>query len=734
VNLRQSRRKEAAYAVDPGLACLIMVCEYYARRGHSDIYDAVTKGNLTAGSLPEVSVVAERIGFRTRLESLRIDDLRRHVPLPCIVQLQGKGFVVLYPGFRMKGGRRIRYRKPGCGFASRDVGEFLTAWESNPAKQRTGYGLVLLLEPAFRFYADDKTTGISWRTVVQYFRGWKWYLVCIILSFILTSLIQLMVPFLMQGIVDVGIGYRSISFVVAALLAQLMLLFSRLGVDFIRSYLLFQLSRIVNLSILSDFWIKLSHLPISNFDVYRPGDIMQRLDDNRNIRNIITGQFFNTFFSAVDFFIFSIVLVFYNLEIFLVFLAAVTCYIFWIRAFLPVRRKLNTATFHASAKENDATLQFVQGMHEIKLQNIQQQKRWGWEDRHVRIFRLNLKSLLYARLEDSGTLILNQGKDIVVTFIVVKLVIDGRLTIGAMFAIQYILGQLSNPIELFLRFVQSAQDAKISMGRLNEIHKIESEESVSKGYIRRLPADRTILIRDLGFAFPAEKSRRVLNNIDLQIPEGKVTAIVGTSGSGKTTLLKLLLKYYQDYDGQICIGDTDLKALSPSFWRGCCGAVLQDGFIFNDTITGNISLGKEPVDHLRIIEACRLANILSFIQSLPDGLNTLLGVGGTGISQGQRQRILIARVIYKDPEYLFFDEFTNALDANSERIIVENLQHVFRKKTVVIVAHRLSTVKNADNIIVMHEGRILEQGDHNELIRFNGGYLELIKNQLDIRR
>jgi ATP-binding cassette subfamily B protein len=337
-------------------------------------------------------------------------------------------------------------------------------------------------------------------------------------------------------------------------------------------------------------------------------------------------------------------------------------------------------------------------------------------------------------LEDSGTLILNQGKDIVVTFIVVKLVIDGRLTIGAMFAIQYILGQLSNPIELFLRFVQSAQDAKISMGRLNEIHKIESEESVSKGYIRRLPADRTILIRDLGFAFPAEKSRRVLNNIDLQIPEGKVTAIVGTSGSGKTTLLKLLLKYYQDYDGQICIGDTDLKALSPSFWRGCCGAVLQDGFIFNDTITGNISLGKEPVDHLRIIEACRLANILSFIQSLPDGLNTLLGVGGTGISQGQRQRILIARVIYKDPEYLFFDEFTNALDANSERIIVENLQHVFRKKTVVIVAHRLSTVKNADNIIVMHEGRILEQGDHNELIRFNGGYLELIKNQLDIRR
>ena len=371
-------------------------------------------------------------------------------------------------------------------------------------------------------------------------------------------------------------------------------------------------------------------------------------------------------------------------------------------------------------------------MQEIKLHNAEKLKRWEWENIQAGIFKLNFRSLNYSQIQQAGALLINQGKDVFITFLVAGLVIDGKLTLGAMLAIQYIIGQLSSPIEQFVGFVQSAQDAKISMERLNEIHQLKDEENSEANFINQLPENKSIHFNNLSFTYPGAGNEPVLQNINLQIPEGKVTAIVGVSGSGKTTILKLLLKFYDYYNGDIKIGETNYRYISPSFWRKQCGAVLQEGYIFNDTIARNIAVGVELIDYENLIRCCKTSNILSFVESLPNGFNTQLGAEGVGMSQGQKQRLLIARAIYKDPQYLFFDEATNALDANNEKVIVENLRQFFQGRTVIVVAHRLSTVKNADKIIVLHKGTIVEEGTHHELCDLSGMYYELVKNQLEL--
>jgi ATP-binding cassette subfamily B protein len=447
----------------------------------------------------------------------------------------------------------------------------------------------------------------------------------------------------------------------------------------------------------------------------------------------MTGSVLNTFFSSLNFIVFSIVLMMYKVELFLVFMAGVVLYFSWTRLFFRVRRKINYQIFTTASRENNMTLQLLQGMDEIRLQNMEQPKRWEWENIQIDFFRLNIRNLNYGQLQQAGAVFINNLKDIILTFLVARSVMQGQLTFGAMFAIQYIIGQLSGPIEQFIGFIQSAQDTKINMDRLNEIHQLEDEENESDGcFVRNLPVNKTIQFNDLSFAYPGDNNELVLRNIDLEIPEGKTTAIVGASGSGKTTLLKLLLKYYSSYEGEIHVGDTELNEFSPSFWRSQCAAVMQDGFIFDDTIAKNISLEFQDLDRDRLINACKMANILSFIESLPKGFETRLGAEGIGVSQGQKQRLLIARAIYKDPHYLFFDESTSALDANNERVIVENMRKIFKGRTVIIVAHRLSTVKNADKIIMLDQGSIIEQGSHHRLAQLKGKYFELVKNQLDL--
>lgn len=628
--------------------------------------------------------------------------------------------------------------------------EYNNHWLSSQSEDNEQVGIALIIEPTPSFYEQqgEKEHKLSWKLVLQYLAQSRWQITQVFIALMIASLIQLIFPFLTQSIVDTGINGQNLQFVVVILLAQLMLTFSKTIVDFIRSRLLLRISNILNLQILSDFWIKLTKLPVSYFDVHHVGDTLQRIGDHRQIQNFLTGSALNTLFSVFNFIVYAIVLMIYNVQLFFVFAIGSIIYFTWIQFFLKIRRRINYETFHLSAKENNATLQLIQGMQEIRLNNAEKQKRWDWENIQAAVFKLNFKNLNYNQWQQAGATLINQTQDIAITFIVAKLVIDGQLTLGAMLAVQYIIGQLSGPINQWVSFVQSAQDAKISMERLNEIHQLDEEEDPQKVYNKQLPEDQSILLKNLSFTYPGAGNEPVLKDINLYIPEGKITAIVGVSGSGKTTILKLLLKIYQQYQGEIRIGAGDCSVpgnevkrrkhglrfenIDNHLWRQMCGAVLQGGFIFNDTIARNIAIGEDHIEYSRLVQSCETANIYSFIESLPNGFYTQLGSEGAGLSQGQKQRLLIARAVYKNPDYLFFDEATNSLDANNEKEITENLDRFFKGKTVIVVAHRLSTVRNAHKIVVLDSGEIVEEGKHKELTELRGKYYELVKNQLEL--
>jgi len=724
-------------AMDCGPTCLRMVAKYYGKHYNTDGIREVAGYGKEGVSLLGISEASEKIGFRSRGVQLTFEQLTQDAPFPCILHWNQYHFVVLVnvkEKSLFRPDTSITIADPAKGIITYTGKEFLQYWGSTTTAEGEQLGTALLLEPTQKFYEEKGETEnkLSWNLIFQYLQQSRWQIIQIFIALLITSLLQLIFPFLTQSIVDTGINTRNLQYITIVLIAQLMLVFSRTIVDFIRSRLLLHVSTIINLSILSDFWIKLTRLPISYFDSHHTGDTLQRIGDNKQIQNFLTGNALNTLFSLVNFVIYSVVLAMYNVELFIIFCIGSILYFSWVQIFLRIRRKINYQTFHVSAKENSATLQLVQGMQEIRLNNAEQMKRWEWENIQASIAKLNFKNLTYSQFQQAGALLLNQGKDVVITFLVASLVIQGKLTFGAMLAVQYIIGQLSSPIEQFVGFAQSAQDAKISMERLNEIHQLKDEESIGTTYIHQLPENKTILFNNLSFTYPGAGNEPVLENINLEIPEGKTTAIVGVSGSGKTTLLKLLLKFYDHYNGEIKIGEINFKYISPLFWRKQCGAVLQDGYIFNDTIARNIAVGEETVNYPKLIDCCKMANILSFIESLPNGFNTMLGAEGVGTSQGQKQRLLIARSMYKTPRYLFFDEATNALDANNEKTIVENMQNFFKGRTVVIVAHRLSTVKNADKIIVLHKGIIAEEGTHQQLSALKGRYYELVKNQLEL--
>ena len=721
-------------AMDCGPTCLRMVAKYYGKHYNTNGIMQVAGFSKEGVSLLGISEAAENIGFQTRGVRLTYAQLTRDVRLPCILHWDQNHFVVMLPLSKWSNTNKLKVADPAKGIISFTEREFAQHWHSSENDDNEQSGTALLLAPTQDFYErqGDKDNKVSWSMVMQYLQTSRWAIVQVFLALLATSMLSLLVPFLTQSIVDIGINTQNMQYVTIVLIAQLMLIASRAIIDFIRTRLLMKVSVIVNLSILSDFWIKLTRLPIAYFDSHHTGDTMQRLNDNKQIQNFLTGSAMTTLFSLFNFVIYACVLVMYNVKLFFVFVIGTTLYFFWIRIFLHIRRKINYQIFYISAKESNATLQLVQGMQEIKLHNAEHLKRWEWENIQADIFKLNIRSLNFRQFQQAGALLINQGKDILITFMVAHLVIEGKMTFGAMLAVQYLLGQLGNPVEQFVGFSQDAQDAKISMERLNEIHQLKDEEEVTKTYITELRPNKTIRFRKFSFTYPGVGNDPVLNDLNFELTEGKVTAIVGISGSGKTTLLKLLLKFYETYIGDIEVGGTNFKYISSSFWRKQCGAVLQDGYIFNDTIARNIAVGDEVIDYKKLVHSCKMANILSFIESLPNSFNTPLGSEGPGISQGQKQRLLIARAIYKDPEYLLFDEATNALDANNEKLIVENLQEFFKGRTVLVVAHRLSTVKNADKIIVLHQGRIAEEGTHEQLSICKGRYYELVKNQLEL--
>ena len=720
--------------LDSSYACLLMMSGYYGKDFDKEAFLQKVNFNAAQISLIEISRAAEKIGFRARCVNLTFSKLMNDAPLPCILKWDQYHYAILLPINRWKIKKRVQCVHPGKGIVTYTREEFEQHWASEVNADGEPAGGVLLLEPSVAFRNNEKKEKdiLGWRMMGQFYRRSRLQAIQLIAALLIASLFQLIIPFLMQSVVDIGINTQDLHYITIVLIAQLTLIISRLSVDLIRERLLLHMSSSVNLAIISDFWIKLARLPMSYFNRQHTGEILQRINDNKQVQNFITGPLLNTIFSILNFFVFAIVLMMYKLQLFVIFIIGVALYFAWMRFFLSVRRTLNRQLFNTYSSENTINLQLIQGMQEIKLYNIEQQKRWEWESRQVEIFKVNFKSVNYKQLQRTGAIIINQGKDMVLTFSVAQLLIEGQLTFGAMLAIQYIIGQLSAPVEQLINFVQSAQDARMSMMRVNEVHQLEDEEKKEKDYVQHLPSPMSIVLNDLSFSYPGNNAKQILHNIHLQIPEGKTTAIVGESGSGKTTLLKLLLKFYDEYEGSIKIGDVDFKDISHSFWRNQCAAILQDSFIFNDTIAKNISREYEQPDQDRLIEACQLANILSFIESLPNGFNTMLGEKGTGISQGQKQRILIARVIYKDPTFLFLDESTNSLDENNENIIVKNLERFSAKKTVIVIAHRLNTVRNADNIVVLHQGHIVEQGTHQELSNKKGRYFRLVKNQLEL--
>ena len=726
--------------MDCGATCLAMVAKHYGKNYTIQKLREMCSATRAGVSILGISDAAEKLGFKTIGAKLSFEQLTEDVPLPCIVHWKQNHFVVVYEikvkrkkGEKEKKEGSVCVADPKHGLIKFTVNEFCNSWLSTK-KDGEDEGVALLLEPTPAFYEqeDEKSDKAKFSYIFRYLKPYYKYITQLILGLLLGSLLQLIFPFLTQSIVDYGISNQNLSFVTLILIAQLILFTSQTVVEFIRSWILLHITARINISMISDFLIKLMKLPIRFFDIKMIGDLIQRIRDNSRIQNFLTTNTLNTLFSFVNLIIFSIVLGFYNLKLLGIFIIASIFYVFWIVIFLKKRKKLDYKHFAQASSEQSNLYQLITGMQEIKLNNCEKHKRWEWESIQAKLFKVSVSSLALTQYQQAGAFFIDQTKNIVISFFAAQAVITGNMTLGMMMAVQYIIGQLNAPIGQLIGFVQSAQDAKISLERLGEIQNREDEEVPNESKIIMLPHKKDIAIQNLTFQYEESYSETVLDNIHLEIPSGKITAIVGMSGSGKTTLVKLLLGFYPPVKGEIKVGEYNLQNISNKVWRENCGAVMQDGFIFSDTIACNIAVGDEIVDTARLLHAAKVANILEMIEVLPLGFNTKIGQEGQGISQGQRQRVLIARAVYKNPEFIFFDEATNALDATNEKVIMENLNEFFEGKTVVVVAHRLSTVKNADNIVVLEKGRIVEQGTHQELTRLRGVYYELVKKQLEL--
>ena len=717
-------------AMDCGPTCLKMIFKYYGKQINSNTLKKATQIGSTGVSMLGMADAAEKYGFHTVSAKVTFDQLLSDGELPCILYWNQSHFVVLTPRANAK---RLTIADPARGLVTYTKEEFLKHWISvTNAPESKGVALFLTPSVTFHKEEDEKEEPISWALLGRYMLDYKKQIIQLFIGLLIGSLFQLIFPYLTQSIVDTGISTQNLEFIQIVLIAQVALFFGQIVVEFIRSRILLYVSTHINLSILSDFWIKLMRLPLNFFDTKQTGDILQRINDHHRIQNFITGPALHTLFSIFNLFIFSFILLTYNTTVFAIFSIGSLFHLLWIRIFLKYRRDLDYKRFAASSRENSATMQMIYGMHEIKLNNAEHLKRWEWESLQASLFKLNFRSLSLSQYQQVGAFFINHGKNILITFLVARSVIEGQLTLGGMLAIQYIIGQLSAPVEQLISFSQQAQDAKISLERLNEVHVLEEEEPNDRVFTNLISDNHSIKLEKLSFTYNGAGNLPVLSDVTVEIPGGKVTAIVGISGSGKTTILKLIQKFYNDYSGDIKIGDNNLKYISPRYWRSISGSVMQDGYIFSDSIDRNIALGEENIDYERLVQSCRIANILGFIESLPLGFNTKIGAEGNGISTGQKQRILIARAVYKMPRFIFFDEATNALDANNELVIMENLQEFFKGRTVVIVAHRLSTVKNADKIVVLEDGKIIEDGNHNTLTSKKGKYYELVKNQLEL--
>ena len=714
-----------------GMTCLRMICKHYGAEYSSEYLSRLCFATNEGVSLLGMSEAAERLGLHTICGRLGPEQLR-NMPLPCILHWNQNHFVVLYR--ISKNGKKFYIADPGKGLLTRSAEEMEEHWVSTHS-EGGDKGVAMLIETTPAFYDRMKNSGDcgenrSFRFLFGYLKKYRKNFGQIAVGLALGCLLQLVLPFLTQAIVDVGIKNKDIGFVWLVLLGQLMLTLSRTALDFIRRLLL-HISMRVNISLVSDFFIKLLKLPMSFFDTKLMGDLMQRMNDHARVNSFLTGQTLGVAFSMLSLVVFGAVLLMYNMLIFIIFVVGSAIYALWIMAFLRRRKVLDYELFEQQAINNNKTYEFITSMQEIKLQDCRRRRRWEWEDTQADLFNVQMKSLKLQQTEEAGSIFINELKNIVITVVSATAVIHGDLTLGMMLAVQYIIGQLNAPVEQLMSFLYSLQDVKISLERINEIHKAQDENAVGHDLIPR-PEPMTIRLEHISFKYDPHSPHKTIDDVSIEIPRGKVTAIVGASGSGKTTLIKLMLGYYSVSEGRITIGGTDIARLNLDAWRRRCGVVMQEGVIFSESIARNIAVDDGDIDTERMAKAAETACIKDYIMSLPLKFDTKIGHDGNGLSQGQKQRILIARAVYKDPDFIFLDEATNSLDANNEKKIVENLDSFYKDRTVVIVAHRLSTVKNAERIIVIDKGRVAETGTHESLTRQKGMYYQLVKNQLEL--
>lgn len=717
-------------AKDCGPTCLRIISKYYGKSIPLQQIRVITETTREGSSLLGLSDAAEKLGFKSLGVQINFKTLIEEVPLPCVVHWNKKHFVVVY---KIDKSENVYVSDPSFGLLTYTKAEFIKHWIGNNSNENTEEGIALLFETTSSFFKndfDELENKANFSFLSKYLFKYKPLVIQLSVGLFIGSIMSLIFPFLTQSIIDIGIQNQDINFIYLVLLAQLMLFFGKIGIEIIRGWIFLHLSTRISISIISDFFIKLMKLPISFFDTRMTGDIMQRINDHHRIEQLLTNSSLNTLFSLVNLIIFSIVLLFYDYRLFLVYLIGAVFYIIWITFFLNKRKELDYKRFSQVSQEQSKVIELINGMQEIKMHNAEKQKRWGWEFLQVKLFKLRIKSLSLEQWQSAGGNFINQMKDILVSFLSAKLVLSGNLTLGMMLSVQYIIGQLNSPLMQLIDFIRQYQDASISLERLAEIHDKEDEENTEEHYASEIPK-KDIEIENVSFRYIGS-DQFVFENLNLTIPNQKTTAIVGASGSGKTTLLKLLMKFYEPNKGEIKIGNTNIKNISPRFWREHCGVVMQDGYVFNDTIAENIAVGEDYIDKQKLRKAVEIANIKDFIEELPLSYNTKIGNEGIGISGGQKQRLFIARAVYKSPEYIFFDEATSALDANNERIIMENLEQFFKGKTAIVIAHRLSTVKHADKIIVLDKGKVVEEGTHTELVAKKGEYYRLVKNQLEL--
>lgn len=720
-------------AMDCGPTCLRMIAAFYGR--HYSLERLKLKSRITKEgvSLLGVSEAAESLGFRTMGVSISFEQLCE-APLPCIVFWNQQHFVVVYDIKKHKNGFTVYVADPAGERLKYTQDEFCRNWISTE-DEGVPHGIALLLEPSPEFYSYEGETEqrTGFRFLFSYLRPYKKMVVQLILGLILGSLLLLILPFLSQAVVDIGISTYNLNFVYLVLAAQLVLTFSNATVQFIRGWILLHLGSRINIALISDYLIKLTRMPMGYFDTKMVGDILQRINDHTRIQDYLTNSSLNVLFSFFNIVILGLVLAFYSLKIFAIFIIGSLLYFLWVWLFMKKRAELDHKNFAQQSANQSTVIQLITGMQEIKLNACEQQKRWGWEAIQARLFRIRVKGMALSQYQDSGAIFINQTKNILITALVAKFVIDGEMTIGMMVAVQYIIGQLNSPVDQIIEFARKTQDARLSLDRLGDLQTQEDEATLDDSRIQEIPSGKNLLAGGLYFAYDGtSEGIYVLNDVGIMIPSGKKTAIVGTSGSGKTTLLKLFLGYYPPQKGIILLGENRLDNYSRKEWRSRCGIVMQEGFIFSDSIARNIAPAAEIIDKERLLMAATMANLSDFIDSLPLGYNTKIGNDGHGLSQGQKQRILIARAIYKDPEFVFLDEATNALDANNEKVIMENLNKFFKGRTSIIVAHRLSTVRDADQIIVLDKGKVVEVGTHDDLSEKKGAYYHLVKNQLEL--